>query len=90
MRNVLYKLAHRLATSSSPSYFNADRLHLHLVILRELGLTDDAYSLLESDIGRAICSTSLSCNEIRRDIWRARGLLKEAGERAEHLIVEKQ
>ena len=90
MRNLLYKLAHRLVTSSNPSYFTADRLCLHLTILKELGLVDDAYDLLESDVGKSICSASLSCNEIRREIWRLRGLFKEEGERAMTLIVDKQ
>jgi N-terminal acetyltransferase B complex non-catalytic subunit len=91
MRTLLYKLAHRLITSSpTPSYLNADRFHLHLSILRELGLFDEAHKLLSSDIGKSICATSLSCNEIRRDIWRLRGLLKEEGEQAELQMVEKK
>ncbi|KAJ6630878.1 actin cytoskeleton organization protein [Mycena sp. CBHHK59/15] len=90
MRTLLYKLAHRLVTSSpTPSYVNADRFHLHLSILRELELFDEAQTLLESDIGQSICSASLSCNEIRRDIWRLRGLLKEEGIKAEQRITEK-
>ncbi|KAJ6572909.1 N-acetyltransferase B complex non catalytic subunit-domain-containing protein [Mycena sp. CBHHK59/15] len=90
MRKLLYKLAHRLVTSSpTPSYVNADRFHLHLSILRELELFDEAQTLLESDIGQSICSASLSCNEIRRDIWRLRGLLKEEGIKAEQRITEK-
>ncbi|KAJ7111542.1 actin cytoskeleton organization protein [Mycena crocata] len=89
MRTLLYKLAHRLVTSSpTPSYVNADRFHLHLSILRELDLFDEARTLLESDIGRNICSASLSCNEIRRDIWRRQGLLKEEGTKAELRITE--
>ncbi|KAJ7285761.1 actin cytoskeleton organization protein [Mycena rebaudengoi] len=90
MRTLLYKLAHRLVTSSpTPSYINADRFHLHLSILRELELFDEAQTLLESDIGKNICAASLSCNEIRRDIWRLRGLLKEEGDKAELRIIEK-
>jgi N-terminal acetyltransferase B complex non-catalytic subunit len=89
MRAVLYQLAHRLVTSSpTPSYLSADRFHLHLTILRELGLFDEAHTLLESDVGKSICSTSLVCDEIRRDIWRLRGLWNEEGERAEQRIVE--
>ncbi|KAF8077880.1 actin cytoskeleton organization protein [Lyophyllum atratum] len=89
MRTLLYKLAHRLITSSpTPSYQNTDRFHLHLSILRELELYDDAHKLLDSDIGRAICSTSLSCNEIRRDIWRLRGMIREEGKLAEARIID--
>ncbi|KAG5647223.1 hypothetical protein DXG03_000758 [Asterophora parasitica] len=89
MRAILYKLAHRLMTSSpTPSYQNTDRFHLHLSILRELELYDDAHKLLDSDVGKAICSTSLSCNEIRRDIWRLRGLILEEGKLAEARIVD--
>ncbi|KAF5381081.1 hypothetical protein D9615_004014 [Tricholomella constricta] len=89
MRMILYKLAHRLITSSpTPSYQNTDRFHLHLSILRELELYDDAHKLLDSDIGKAICSTSLSCNEIRRDVWRLRGMIQDEGRLAEARIVD--
>lgn len=91
MRTLLYKLAHRLITSSpSPSHLSPDRFHLHISILRELGLYDEAHSLLDSDIGQQICSTSLLCNEVRRDIWRLKGLWKEEGVRAEVRISDKK
>lgn len=78
MRNLLYKLANRLiATSPSPTHLSSDRFHLHISILRELELYDEAHRLLDSDIGKHICATSLLCNEVRRDIWRQKGLLKE-------------
>ncbi|KAF8892524.1 actin cytoskeleton organization protein [Infundibulicybe gibba] len=80
MRELLYKLAHRLITSSpTPSYLSADRFHLHLSILRELKLFDEARKLLESDVGKSICSTSLSCNELRRDLWRLQGSRRRRG-----------
>ncbi|KAJ7774915.1 actin cytoskeleton organization protein [Mycena metata] len=89
MRTLLYKLAHRLVTSSpTPSYVHADRFHLHLTILRELELFDEARTLLESDVGKNICSSSLACNELRRDIWRRQGLLKDEGAQAEVRITE--
>lgn len=88
MRPILYKLAHRLIISSpSPSYVNADRFHLHLSILRELDLHEEAQGLLDSDIGKSICATNLSCNEVRRDIWFRQGRLQEEGERARNQIV---
>jgi N-terminal acetyltransferase B complex non-catalytic subunit len=91
MRPILYKIAHRLLTSSpTPSYASADRFYLHLLVLKELELWDDVDKLLQEDIAKAICATNLYCNEIRRDIWKTRGLLKEEGEAAEKLIVEKQ
>jgi N-terminal acetyltransferase B complex non-catalytic subunit len=90
MRSVLYKLAHRLLTSNSAPHLSADRLYLHLEVYRELGLTEEAMTLVESEVGQNICSTSLSCNELRREICRTGGMLKDEGERAEHLIAEKQ
>ncbi|KAF9013886.1 actin cytoskeleton organization protein [Cyathus striatus] len=91
MRTILYKLAHRQITSSpTPSYLSADRFYLHLSILRELELFDEAHKLIDSEVGESICATSLSCNELRRDIWKLRGLLKEEGDRAKRLIVEKK
>ncbi|KAF9464770.1 N-acetyltransferase B complex non catalytic subunit-domain-containing protein [Collybia nuda] len=91
MRMLLYKLAHRLLTSSpTPSYLNADRFHLHIFILRELELFDEARKLLDSDVGKTICATNLSCDELRRDIWQRCGMIKEEGERAQMRIVEDQ
>ncbi|KII88399.1 hypothetical protein PLICRDRAFT_54238 [Plicaturopsis crispa FD-325 SS-3] len=91
MRTLLYKLAHRLVASSpTPSYVSPDRFHLHLTILRELQLFDEANTLLESEIGKAICSKSLVCDEIRREIWRMRGLWIEEGVHAEQRIVEQK
>ncbi|KAF9265486.1 actin cytoskeleton organization protein [Marasmius fiardii PR-910] len=91
MKNLLYKLAHRLITSSPrPSSLTPDRFYLHLTILRELELFEEAGTLLDSEIGRAYCTTNLSCNEIRRSIMKSRGLLKEEGERAESLIRDKK
>ncbi|KAF8910991.1 actin cytoskeleton organization protein [Gymnopilus junonius] len=91
MRTILYQLAHRLITSSpTPSYVNADRFHLHLTILRDLKLYEEANKLIDSDIGKSICATNLSCNEIRRDICIQQGRIQEEAERAEQLIVEKK
>lgn len=91
MRPILYKLAHRLVTSSgTPSYFSADRFYLHLTILRELQLYDEAFELLEHEVGKAICAASLACDELRREIWKAKGLCKEEGARArERTTAEK-
>ncbi|KIY72188.1 actin cytoskeleton organization protein [Cylindrobasidium torrendii FP15055 ss-10] len=87
MRKLLYQLAHRLISSSpTPSFQHAERFHLHLTILRELGLQDDALKLLGNEIGQYICLTSLSCNEIRREILSDKGLTVEEGSRAEKLI----
>jgi hypothetical protein len=90
MRSVLYKLAHRLLTSTSAPNLSADRLYLHLEVFRELGLTQEAVTLVDSEVGRNICATSLSCNELRREICRTGGMLKEEGEQSERLIAEKQ
>ncbi|OCH92238.1 hypothetical protein OBBRIDRAFT_791472 [Obba rivulosa] len=89
LRTVLLKLAHRLISSAStPSYYSADRFHLHLTILRDLGLYDEACQMLDSDAGKTVCSASLSCDELRREIWKLKGLTKEEGERAQKRIVE--
>ncbi|KAL0581537.1 mitochondrial distribution and morphology [Marasmius crinis-equi] len=90
MKNLLYKLAHRLITSSPrPSSLASERFYLHLTILKELGLFDEAANLLDSEAGRTYCATNLACNEIRRDIVKSRGQFKEEGERAEILIRDK-
>ncbi|KAI0807388.1 N-acetyltransferase B complex non catalytic subunit-domain-containing protein [Fomes fomentarius] len=89
LRTVLIKLAHRLVSSSqTPSYYHADRFHLHVTVLKELGLYDEAYELVESETGNIVCSSSLVCEELRREIWKLKGLTKEAGERAEKRILE--
>lgn len=90
MRSLLYKLAHRLITSSNTPYLNADRFYLHLSILRELESWDETQKLIDSEIGKIICDTNLLCNEIRRDIWKRRGLIKEEGEHAEKRITEQK
>lgn len=88
MKTLLFKLAHRLVTSSpTPSYLTADRFHMHISILKELELYDEANTLLESDIGKTICSTSLACDQTRREIWRGRGLFGEEGQRAQQKIL---
>ncbi|KAH9484364.1 N-alpha-acetyltransferase 25, NatB auxiliary subunit [Psilocybe cubensis] len=91
MRPILYKLAHRLiASSPTPSYVNAERFHLHLSILRELELWEEADKLIESDVGKSICSTSLACDEIRRAIMIQQGRYQQEAKRAEQLITEKK
>ncbi|GBE82163.1 hypothetical protein SCP_0405430 [Sparassis crispa] len=88
-RDVLYKLAHRLLTSSTtPSYYSSDRFYLHLVVLRELKLYDDAYTMLEHEAGKAVCSVSLACDDLRREVWKAKGLCKEEGARAKERITD--
>ena len=88
MRTLLYQLAHRLVGASpTPSYNNTDRFYLHLYILRELQLFNEAHALLNSDVGKFICSTSLVCDGIRRDIWRLQGLSTKEGELAEKRIL---
>ncbi|KAJ8078904.1 mitochondrial distribution and morphology [Marasmius tenuissimus] len=90
MKTLLFKLAHRLITSAPrPSSLTSERFYLHLTILRELELYDEAATLLDSEAGRAYCATNLSCNELRRQIMKARGQIKEEGERAEKLIRDK-
>jgi N-terminal acetyltransferase B complex non-catalytic subunit len=90
MRSVLFKLSLRLlASTTTPSYLSADRFYLHLSILRELQLWDEAYLLLDNDVARAICDTSLICDEIRREIWAKKGLWTEEGQKAQFRISQK-
>ncbi|KAF8636586.1 hypothetical protein AX17_003397 [Amanita inopinata Kibby_2008] len=90
MRILLYKLAHRLLDSSStPSFLSAERFYLHLSVLRELQVYEEAQKLLDSEIGKAICSASLVCNQMRREIWKLQGRTIEEGERAASRIAEK-
>ncbi|TFY83713.1 hypothetical protein EWM64_g296 [Hericium alpestre] len=89
MRDILYKLAHRLASSTwKETDLDADRFYLYLSLLRELKLYDDARKLLESEQGKTICTRSLACNELRRDIWKLSGRLSEEGAAAEKRILE--
>lgn len=91
MRPILLKLAHRLITSSpTPSYIFAERFHLHLSILFDLELWDEADKLVDSDVGKNICAMSLSCNEFRRSIWHKQGRLQQEAERAEKVIIDKK
>lgn len=88
---VLYQLSHRLITSSpTPSYQSGDRFYLHLCVLRKLSLFDEARKLLDSQVGQKICSTSLYCDEVRREISRISEHWLEEGRRARHLIKEKK
>jgi len=89
VRVILFKLAHRIVTSVwKPTELNADRLYVYITILRALELWDDARALLESEQGKSICSRNLTCDEIRRDIWRINGWLTEEAHIAEQRIVE--
>lgn len=91
LRPVLYKLAHRLITSTpTPSFYSADRFYVHLTILKELELWDEATTLLSTEIGQAISNTSLTVDELRREIWKLKGSAKEEGERAQSKILEKE
>ena len=91
MQSILFKLAHRLLTASpNLSFMTADRLYFHLSVLKELELWDEVDALMESKVGKMISSTSLICEEIRREIAQARGLWVEEGERAQEQILDKR
>jgi len=90
MRPVLFKLSHRLLSSTVvPSHISADRFCLHLHILKELELWDEAHQLLITAPGKAICETSLIVDEIRREVWRQKGLWEEEKQIAQRRITEK-
>lgn len=57
-------------------------------MLKELKLYDEAYEMVESDAGKIICANNLACEELRRDIWKLKGLAKDAGDRGEKRILE--
>ncbi len=88
---MLYKLAHRLITTSEvPSFYSPDRFYVHILILKELGLYEEAAALLESEKGKDICGRSLICDELRREIWVLKGSVKEEGQRAQDRILKKE
>ena len=90
MRPVLFKLSHRLLSSAAiPSHVSADRFYLHLSILKELELWDDAHQLLTTAPGKAICETSLTVDRIRREVWKQKGLWEEEIQIAQRRILEK-
>lgn len=91
MREILLKLAHRLILASwKPTEAHADRLHLYVTILQQLGLYKDARELLETESGRFLCSRNLACDYLRRDIMKAGGWQKEEADVAEQRILEKR
>lgn len=67
---------------------SADRLWLHLTVLKDLELWDEVDALLENKYGKIICSSSLVCDEVRREIAHTRGQWVEEGTRAEAQILE--
>lgn len=90
MRPILFKLSHRLLSSAViPSHLSADRFYLHLSILKELELWDDAYQLLITEAGKAICETSLIVDKIRREVWKQKSLWEEEKQIAQGRITEK-
>lgn len=90
MRPVLFKLSHRLLSSTViPSHVSADRFSLHLSILKELELWDDAHKLLKTAPSEAVCETSLTVDGIRREVWKQKGLWEEEKQIAQRRITEK-
>lgn len=90
MRPILFKLSHRLLSSAVvPSHLSADRFYLHLSILKELELWDEAHQLLITDSGKAVCETSLIVDTIRREVWKQKGLWEEEKQIAQQRITEK-
>lgn len=75
---ILLNLALRMITSSPiPSYVSPDHFYLHLTILKTLDKLDEAYELIQSDRGKRLCETSLVVDELRREIFQAKGACKE-------------
>lgn len=62
---------------------------MHVLILRELEMFDEAHSLMSSATGQVVCQTSLVVDELRRDILRHKGQVKEEGVRATGRILDR-
>jgi N-terminal acetyltransferase B complex non-catalytic subunit len=91
MRDILLKLAQRLITACWKQVeVHPDRLHLHISILQQLGLYEDARELLDTESGRFLCARNLSCDHLRREVMKAGGWQMEEGGIAEQRIVEKR
>ncbi|KAI0082628.1 actin cytoskeleton organization protein [Panus rudis PR-1116 ss-1] len=91
LRPVLLKLALRLISQcQTPSFYSTDRFYVHVLILRDLQLYDEAFALLNDEIGKRICAISLACDELRREIAKLRGAVKDEGDHARERILEKQ
>jgi N-terminal acetyltransferase B complex non-catalytic subunit len=50
---------------------------------------EEAQKYLDGEVGKIICSASLVCNQMRRDVWRLQGRTLDEGRRAELKISEK-
>jgi hypothetical protein len=87
MRPVLLKLAHRLLTSTNLG-ITTERFHLHLTVLKELELWEEADILINSEAGKLLCPSMLACEELRREIVRARGSWQPEGDLARARILE--
>ena len=89
LHTILFKLVQRvLSQSQTPSSYHAERFHLHVTVLKELKLYDEAYKMVETDAGKIICANNLACEELCREIWKLQGLVKEAGEHGEKQILK--
>lgn len=89
MREILYKLAHRvISTAWKSTEPNAERFYLYLRVLRELKLHDEALELLRSEVGQILCVRSLACDEMRRYILQDSGAIAEASEAGKKRIAD--
>ena len=87
MRPVLQKLAQRLLEGCKiPPHGSADRMHVHLTVLKTLGMHDKAAALLDTDEGKAVAKTSLVVDEVRRELVQARRDFEAEGARAREKI----
>ncbi|TFY72671.1 hypothetical protein EVG20_g343 [Dentipellis fragilis] len=91
MRELLYKLAQRHVSSVwKEDDSSADRFHLYASILQELKLSEEVKKLLESELGQVVCSRNLTCDELRRDIYKANSWFTEEGATAQKRIEERK
>lgn len=88
---ILLKLALRLiSTSPTPSTVSTERFYLHLCLLRDTEQYDEALRLLDSDIARALCDTSLQLEDLRHTLSMAAGKKEEEYKLAKTRLVEKK
>lgn len=75
---ILLSLALRMVTTSPiPSHVTPDHFYLHLTILKSLDMIEEAYELVQSEKGKRLCELSLVVEELRREIFQAKGACRE-------------
>lgn len=88
-QKILLQLSHRFLSTTAnidPPHSTADRLYLHVIIRRYLGLYNEAADLLDHPDAVSIVSTNLALREVQREINKLRGAWIEEDARAKERI----